>query len=514
MWRSRSASSVNAATPLVVGDIIFISATYETGAAALRVQGSELKELWASDEALSNHYATSVYFNGYLYGFHGRQEYNPSFRAVELTTGAVKWSVDRFHAGTVTLAGDKLLILKETGEMILANATPQAFQPLAQAQILPPTIRATPAVSDGFLYIRNTDTPDAILGLFRSAIRREIGCLGAMRKIDIFTHIYPGAFYDKLMRVAGDFKDVGKRSRGVPMLYDLDERFRVMDRFQDYQQILSLPTPPLEVMGNPAEAADLARLANDGMAELVAQYPDRFAGFVASLPFNDPDGSVREARRAMDDLGARGIQIFSNIQGKPISAPEFLPIFETMASYDLPLWLHPYRGAAWSDYPTEETSQFEVWWTFGWPYDTSVAMARIVFAGLFDRFPGLKIISHHMGAMVPYFEGRVGHGWDQLGARTSDQDLSLVLKRLEKRPIDYFRMFYADTALMGAFDGTVCGLGFFGVDHVLFASDAPFDPEKGPMYIRETLAIIDRLPISADERERIYWRNAAALLKL
>ena len=335
-----------------------------------------------------------------------------------------------------------------------------------------------------------------------------------MRKIDIFTHIYPRAFYDKLMAVAGDFKDVGKRSRGVPMLYDLDERFRVMDRFDGYQQILSLPTPPLEVMGSPAQAIDLAQLANDGMAELVKRYPDRFAGFVASLPFNDPDAAVHETRRAVDDLGASGIQIFSNVQGKPISAPEFLPIFETMAAYDLPIWLHPYRGAAWSDYPSEETSQFEIWWTFGWPYDTSVAMARVVFAGLFDRFPNLKIISHHMGAMAPYFAGRVGPGWDQLGVRTSDQDLSLVLKQLKKRPLDYFKMFYADTALFGAFDATVCGLSFFGVDRVLFASDAPFDPEKGPRYIRETIDVVDRLPISADERERIYWRNAAALLKI
>ena len=70
-------------------------------------------------------------------------------------------------------------------------------------------------------------------------------------------------------------------------------------------------------------------------------------------------------------------------------------------------------------------------------------------------------------------------------------------------------MFYADTALFGAYDATVCGLGFFGADHVLFASDAPFDPEKGPMYIRETIAIVDRLPITTDERERIYWRNFA-----
>src|SRR4051812_32449330 len=172
-----------------------------------------------------------------------------------------------------------------------------------------------------------------------------------MKKIDIFTHIYPRSFYDKLIAVAGDFKDVGKRSRGVPMLYDLDERFRVMDRFDDYQQILSLPTPPLEAMGTSAQAAELARLANDGMAELVAKHPDRFPGFVASVGFSDIDEAVRETTRAVETLGARGIQIFSNIQGKPLSAPEFLPIFETMAGYDLPLWLHPYRGAAWSDYP-------------------------------------------------------------------------------------------------------------------------------------------------------------------
>lgn len=166
MWRSRSASSVNAATPLVVGDLIFISAAYETGATVMRLQGNELKELWASDEVMSNHYATSVSANGFLYGFHGRQEYGPSLRAVELNTGKVLWNVDRFKAGTVTLAGDRLVILRESGELMIATATPQAFKPLAEAKILPATIRATPALSDGFLYVRNTDNPEPILACF------------------------------------------------------------------------------------------------------------------------------------------------------------------------------------------------------------------------------------------------------------------------------------------------------------------------------------------------------------
>jgi outer membrane protein assembly factor BamB len=157
-WRSRTAASVNAATPLVVGDVIFVSASYATGGLALRVSGSELVELWSSDDAMSNHYATSVYHDGHLYGFHGRQEFNPSFRSVELMTGRVNWSEDRFRAGSVTLVGDRLLIARETGELVLAATSPQAFRPLARAQVIAPTLRALPAVSEGFVYLRNGDT--------------------------------------------------------------------------------------------------------------------------------------------------------------------------------------------------------------------------------------------------------------------------------------------------------------------------------------------------------------------
>jgi aminocarboxymuconate-semialdehyde decarboxylase len=335
-----------------------------------------------------------------------------------------------------------------------------------------------------------------------------------MRKIDVFTHIFPKSYAARMTELAPDYKDAGKRVRGVPMLVDLDERFRVMDLFDEYQQVLSIATPPIEVFARRADAVDLARRANDGMAELVQKYPHRFPGFVASLPLNDPEQALRETHRAIRDLGARGLQLFTNVCGKPLVAPEFLPLFDAMAAFDLPIWLHPYRGADFPDYASEERSLYEIWWTFGWPYETSVAMARIVFAGLFDRHPGLKIITHHMGAMAPYFEGRVGPGWDQLGARTSDQDYTLVLKDLHKRPLDYFKMFYADTALFGAYEATVCGLRFFNPDHVLFASDSPFDPEKGPMYIRETIGVIDRLPISDDERAAIYAGNAIRLLKL
>jgi outer membrane protein assembly factor BamB len=157
-WQARANASVNVATPLVVGDLIFVSAEYGPGAGVLRVDGSNLVELWTSDEALSNHYATSVHRDGILYGFHGRQEFGPSLRAVELKTGKVRWSQEQFRAGTITLAGDRLLIVREGGEMILASASPDAFKPIMRAQILPATIRAYPAVSDGFVYLRNENT--------------------------------------------------------------------------------------------------------------------------------------------------------------------------------------------------------------------------------------------------------------------------------------------------------------------------------------------------------------------
>lgn len=335
-----------------------------------------------------------------------------------------------------------------------------------------------------------------------------------MRRIDVFNHIYPEAYFRRMLEVAPDYKDIGKRMRNIPMLVDLDVRFRVMDRFDGYEQVLSIATPPIEAFADRPAAIELARIANDGMAELVRRFPNRFPAFIASLPLNDPEAAAVETRRAVTDLGARGIQLFTNALGTPLTAPAFLPLFEAMAGFDLPIFLHPYRGADVPDYKTEARSEFEIWWTFGWPYETSAAMARIVFAGLFDRFPQLKIVTHHMGAMAPYFEGRIGPGWDQLGARTSDVDYASVLRTLRKRPLDYFRMFYGDTALFGAYDATVCGLAFFGADHVVFASDAPFDPERGPMYIRETIGVIDRLPISDDDRERIYWRNATAMLRL
>ena len=206
--------------------------------------------------------------------------------------------------------------------------------------------------------------------------------------------------------------------------------------------------------------------------------------------------------------------MFSNVLGKPIVESEFLPLFATMADHDLPIWLHPYRGADVPDYRTEDRSHYEIWWAFGWPYETTAAMARLVFSGLFDRHPDLKIITHHMGAMLPYFEGRAGGGLDQLGSRTEGSDDAVALARLKRRPLEYFRMFYGDTALFGAHHAMECGLAFFGADRILFGTDMPFDPEKGPGFIRDTIRAMELMRATPEEKTKIYEENARRMLRL
>lgn len=327
-------------------------------------------------------------------------------------------------------------------------------------------------------------------------------------RIDAYTHFMPAKILD---RIAGQ-KDIGKRVREIPCIHDLDVRLKIVDQFDDYAQILSYPMPQLELLAGPDGVEELARIVNDGFAEIVHKHPDRFPGFVAQAPITAPDAGVRECERAIRDLGALGVQIYTNVLGKPLDRPEYEPFFAAMHALGKPIWIHPTRGANRPDYVDEQKSLYEIWWTFGWSYETAVAMARLVFSRTLDRYPGLKLIVHHFGGIVPMLEGRIGPGWDQLGARTSDEDLGALLKILKKRPLDYFKQnFHADTAVFGARPATLCGLAFYGADRAVFASDCPFDPEKGTMYIRETIKIIDSLDLTREQRDKIYYKNLEAL---
>jgi aminocarboxymuconate-semialdehyde decarboxylase len=333
-------------------------------------------------------------------------------------------------------------------------------------------------------------------------------------KIDIFPHILPRKYFDQMLKVAPAGLMMQKRMSGIPVLIDLDQRLTLMDRYQDYVQVLTIANPPIEVVAEPKVSPDLARLANDEMAALVGRQPDRFPGFVASLPMNNPEAAVAEIDRAIDQLGATGVQIYTNVNGRPLDLPEYQAIFDRMAARRLPIWMHPTRPPSFADYVGEPRSKYDLWWAFGWPYETSVAMGRLVFSGIFDRHPDLMIITHHLGAMIPFCAGRIGGGLDQLGTRSEDPDDMAALGRLRKRPIEYFKMFYNDTALFGAWHAMESGLAFFGADHILFGTDMPFDPERGPGFIRDTIAAMERMRATAEEKTKIYEGNARRLLKL
>ena len=331
--------------------------------------------------------------------------------------------------------------------------------------------------------------------------------------LDVFNHFMPRTIFDRLSALVPGHVALSAFPE-LPTLWDVDARLRMMDEFDGLQQVLSLANPPIELLGPPDKTPELARVANDGLAELCRRHPDRFPCFIASMPMNNVDACVREAERAVRELGAKGIQVFTNVLGKPLSAAEFRPLFRHMAGIDLPVWIHPIRGPQFADYATEKSSENEIWFTFGWPYETTACVTRLIFSGLYDELPGLKIITHHMGGMVPFYAGKIDLGFDQIfHGRTGDNPVARKAG-LKKKPVEYYRMIYADTALNGSASATRCGHDFFGTGHCLFATDAPFDAEQGRMLIRETIRAVDQLEVSSSDKEKIFSGNARSLLKL
>jgi aminocarboxymuconate-semialdehyde decarboxylase len=204
------------------------------------------------------------------------------------------------------------------------------------------------------------------------------------------------------------------------------------------------------------------------------------------------------------------LQIFSNVNGRPLDAPEFRPVFEIMSKANLPILLHPARAADVPDYESEKDSKFIIWQVFGWPYETTAAMTRIAFGGVLDDYPNLKIICHHSGAMVPFFYGRIISMYRML-------EPLLVKDRggkpLAKSPIDYYRMFYTDVSTFTT-ASIECAADFFGVDHVIFGSDAPFDFEGGRASIRECTEAIEKSRFSAADKAKIYHGNFEAYFRV
>jgi uncharacterized protein len=307
-------------------------------------------------------------------------------------------------------------------------------------------------------------------------------------KIDIFTHIVPEKYFNAFCKKTS--KVLSARGSGNRAVADIEIRLRLMDRFPDVLQVLTIGNLSLDKLVKPEEAVELTRIANDGIAELIVKYPDKFIAGVACISSHDMDAALDEIDRAITHLGLKGIMLYTSLGGEKLDDPKYDPIYKKMNAYDLPIWIHP------------ESDQFLDEPVFGWPFASSDAMRRLVIAGIFNKYPKIKFITHHCGGMAPYFEGRIK--WLQ--------PLGMGANHPVKRPEEHFKKFYNDTATYGAGSAIKCACDFFGVDRILFGSDAPRGPGNG--LTLETIQSIEKLEIPEADKEKIFYANAVKLLKV
>jgi predicted TIM-barrel fold metal-dependent hydrolase len=330
--------------------------------------------------------------------------------------------------------------------------------------------------------------------------------------IDAYTHVLPKKYQESLeKKVTGRDPRLStvRYVKIVKSLLDLDARFKVMDGFGEYVQVISVASPPIYDIAPPDVAKELCRMANDELAELVYKYPDRFAAGIAGLPMTDVDSAIEEAERAVKELRLRAVELHSDIAGKPLDAPEFLPFYEKMVELDRPIFIHPMREATTPDYPGEEMSKYRVWTNIGWPYATGLAMARLVYGGIMEKFPQLSIITHHCGGIIPFVIGRLDWSYDFNEMRMGYRDVYL-----KEKPISYFKRFYYDTAVNGNTSALQCGLSMAGINHLVFATDVPFDSQNGRRLIRDTIESVEAMGLCDEDKKKVFAGNAISLLRL
>ncbi len=324
-------------------------------------------------------------------------------------------------------------------------------------------------------------------------------------KIDIFCHLATPKYKETLLKKVTGTCHYMDNFKGMAALSDMDLRLKHMDQYEGYRQVLSIGVPPVELVLSPKDAAELSRIANDEMAEVLAKYPDRFVAALACLPMNHVEAAIAETERAMKDLKFKGVQIYSSVNRKPLDRPEFIPLYAKIAQYDVPLFLHPVRDMDVPDYPDEKLAKYGAYVQFGWPFETTIAMARMVMSGVFEKVPNLKMVIHHCGAMIPFFAGRIGLGVPQPGENAP----------LTKPPVEYYKQFYGDTVLGGNTPALMCGYAFFGADHMVFASDYPYPVgPKCDVALGGVIQSVERMSILEEEKTKIFSTNARKLLKI
>lgn len=317
-------------------------------------------------------------------------------------------------------------------------------------------------------------------------------------RIDLFAHVLTPKYLAEL-----DRRNIQHHpSKPASILSDYGERTAVMDEYAPGDtSVVTMMGPDLESLVEMPLANRLAQIGNNELAELTVTDPGHFIAAAASLPMGDMKLAVRECRRAVEELGLKGIQISSNCLGEYPDSERLYPLYEMMESYDLPIWIHP------SFLPGPLSEPFDIALMLGWPMDTSMAMFHLAKSQVFERFPNLKFITHHGGAFIPAFYPRIK-------AQYFDNPPYLVcpVEPEEGKRCSYFKNFYADTAIYGSCTDTLeLALKFFGVDKLVYATDFPsVTPEELP----NTIQSVKELGLSSQDEEKVFSGNARKLLHL
>lgn len=328
---------------------------------------------------------------------------------------------------------------------------------------------------------------------------------GTAVKVDAFTHVAPLALRDRVLASSNAPSDL-ENWQLIPALTDVSLRLDLMDECGIDMQVLSTPSPPLDEQFDAKTARELARLANDEVAVLVNRHPGRFIG-TATLSLDDPEWAAQELTRAVKQLGLRGALLYTSVNGRAIDGPEFEVLYDALEALDVPAWLHPERSARQPDYAGESSSMYGLFLVFGWPYETTLAMARLVFSGVMQRHPDIKIITHHAGAMVPRLANRVRSHYQNLPRVDGPVGLDLP-------PIEYFKRFWVDTVTQASPSALMSAREVFGAEHMVFASDMPFGTNGGRDFVLSEMATLESLPIPAEEKEGIWGKNLLSLCGL
>lgn len=331
-----------------------------------------------------------------------------------------------------------------------------------------------------------------------------------MKTIDVHNHLYPKIWMEYLKDKAGSptmtqtgpadmiFYHDGMRLATVsrPGHFDPEPRIKDLDEYGIDVQVLSLTTPSVELI--PAnEGVAWAKKVNDYLAEVCAAYKGRFYAY-ATLPYQDVKESVKELERAHKELGAKGVTLFSNLAGKPVYAPEFFPIYEAAESYGIPLFIHPAPPIT-SDAMKRVEMPLPL---YGFILDTTMAATGLIFTGVLEKLPKLKIIHAHLGGVFPYMVGRIN---DSFKSYAADHGYSL-----QKPPSDYYREnFYIDV-ISFHLPSMKCAIEFMGVDHLMVGTDYAH-PIGGPERIP---GFIEKLGLSEEDKEKIYYKNAMKLFNI